>query len=442
MRNQKVIMVMGLAICVVMTLMAAPAGAATEAEKRAAIDAGIDYLLSTQNPNGSWAGQSGFFDVGTGLAVLALAEDDLDRQAAGLPETPRYTAIRAAIKSGMDYMLGSVNVPTITSVGQAGDPDVNGNGTGLRWAPGGSEMYVTGFALPGVVKAAQALGIAKTDTVTVAGSPVNGWTMGDVVQDVVDYMAYGQTESGIGRGGWRYGANAGADNSVSQFPTLAMVYGADYGATVPDFVKTELAFWANTVQRGDGGSGYTSGTDGYVGEILGRTGGLLLQNLVVESAASSPDRSAQQNAAMAFLNTYWKSNNLGSFYSMWGAYKGLEAELGIFNKGSISNLYYDTVANAWGAGNFDNPFNNQWNWWEDYCEWLVNTQQTGAFAGSRWNASGRLTDYNTDTAIAVSILKGIPVPAGGDVVPEPITMFGVIAGLGMLGGYVRKRRRA
>ena len=65
-------------IIVLMILLAVvgTVNAATEAEKRAAIDAGLAYLATTQNANGSFDGGGiDYQQAQTGSAVLAFLEE-------------------------------------------------------------------------------------------------------------------------------------------------------------------------------------------------------------------------------------------------------------------------------------------------------------------------------------------------------------------------------
>ena len=99
-------------------------------------------------------------------------------------------------------------------------------------------------------------------TVTVPSSPVFGWTYREVIQDVVDYFAFGQNDRpGVHRGGWRYYENQGSsDNSTSGYAVLGQVYAESpapigFGLTITPFVKSELAIGCTTsrIQTADRG---------------------------------------------------------------------------------------------------------------------------------------------------------------------------------------------
>ena len=66
-----------------------------------------------------------------------------------------------------------------------------------------------------------------------------------------------------------------------------------------------------------------------------------------------------------------------------------------------------------------------------------------------WNATGTVQDKMTDLLVTFSgtdagsglWLLRTSDPLEGDLVPEPVTMAGLLLGVGCLGGYVRKRKR-
>ncbi len=121
---------------------------------------------------------------------------------------------------------------------------------------------------------------------------------------------------------------------------------------------------------------------------------------------------------------------------MFAIYKGLDLTLGLnAGTGSISNLNPN-------PGDVNNP-NHGWNWWEDYCNWLVTNQNAnGSWIGDNYNWTGPLA-----TAWNVNILNGTavaPTPTAPKTVPT-ITEWGMMifmmfAGLGSV-YYLRRQRR-
>ncbi|MGB7533691.1 MAG: hypothetical protein WA977_12055 [Halobacteriota archaeon] len=143
-------------------------------------------------------------------------------------------------------------------------------------------MYETSIAMMALAEC----GCASPDAVVnVPGSAVDGWTYEQVLQDAVDYLAFGQNDIGSGsyRGGWGYTENYGwSDNSISGYAALALGYAetSECALTVPNFVYDELDIWIDYIQNdvdgdpNDGGSGY-SAPDSWVN--IYKTGNLLFE---------------------------------------------------------------------------------------------------------------------------------------------------------------------
>jgi hypothetical protein len=202
------------------------------------------------------------------------------------------------------------------------------------------------------------------------------------------------------------------------------------GVTVPTFMKTELAKWTNYIQNPvTGAAGYT-GPDSYYGR-MNETGALLLEQAFLGWPTSDP----RVQKAITFLNTNWQiglgggsgyDGNFGQPYGMWAIYKGLELTIGLDNMTEFLNLHAN-------PGDIDNP-NHGWNWWEDYCEYLVNSK----------NANGSWTGYSSwgsglATPWFINILAATEIP-GPEPTPEPATML--LVGLGLVGlAGVRRFRK-
>lgn len=421
--------VLGLAAA---SLLSANSFAATEAQKQTAIDSGLAYLAAHQAANGSWC-ESGYCDADTGAAMLAFIEQKTK------PAGWNGADYSAVVDKGLKYIL-STGVPWNVGVRPDGqNADRNGNTLGVQWGYGES-TYVTGLVLPALSRAVTAGIVNANDPLPVTPpgyTPHAGpalWK--DLIQDTVDTFLQGQT-TGAGnpyRGGWRYTPSSGdSDGSTAQWPAIGMLFAeAVPGIDVPKYTKDELKFWIDYIQSSTNGSaGYTdpSGFSG-IPNSESKTGGLLVQMAFTgydgKGGPTDTGGVSDRAGAIAYLNTHWQdgpsgfTGSLGHPYGMWSVYKGLESNIGLNDTGSISNLA--------GCGSLDPG--DVCNWWQDYSEFLVGTQQIdGAWPGYIYWPSDLATAWN------INILNATTVGP----IPEPATLS--LLGLGLLGMRSLRRRR-
>ena len=222
-----------------------------------------------------------------------------------------------------------------------------------------------------------------------------------------------------------------------------MFYGQAAGATVPRFVKDELGYWVDYVQ-------YLGGTPGT--GMHGSSG----YNSTDETEQRSEDRRAPDRDGLrrrgrgglavqsgptptcrprwAYLNRQWQTTanstydgNLGNPYAMWSIYKGLEATVGMDDLTYITNMRtFDPTTMTLETG-------VEWNWLEDYHEFLVDTQN----ANGSWNGYAYWTGPLA-TAWYINILQAPVFPP--ETIPAPGAI--VLGGLGMgLVRWLRRRRK-
>lgn len=320
--------------------------AATADEIATADEKGIENLTGSQNPDGSW--DPSYYNPGaTGLAVLKL--ETYATENGQLPLDPSYK-YSTNVSKGLDVLFSNAVIVPITNQ-LPGNPDTNGNGIGVRMA-GEEYNYHTGIALAAIVASK-----APNQVVNVPGSPVNGWTFGQVAQEIVDFFAFAQQDDGPGEGGWAYEANEGfGDNSVSGYVTLGLVYATSpaygFNSVLPTFVKPELSKWIDQIQNDvngdtdDGGSGYTDPSS-WVNVL--KTGTLLEQMAFV---GDTTDTQRVKDAIDYIVrhwedtnwNPGWKGTTIADYQATFNLMKGLSS----FNLETIgTNIdWYDQFTTA------------------------------------------------------------------------------------------------
>jgi hypothetical protein len=421
-------------LCIGLLCSPATLQASTEAQKQAAIDKGLAYLASQQNADGSWTYNSaaGPYPVAaTGAALLAFVEQKYK------PLGWNGQDYSAVVTKAADYLLKAATQMDISAANWWGFKGTANSGIGLAWDVGAETTYTSGIVLPALCRLTAGILTPSTVINGTGNAAVDGLTYAQMIQRAADVWVWGQTGPAGGNydGGWHYVPSQGdADGSTSQWGALALLAAEQVpGIVVPQQTKTELKKWINYIQNPDGSCGYQSPTNL---NDESKTGGCITQMFFAGGGGS-------QSNALAYLNTNWKNTanstwygNFGQPYAMFAIYKGLELSLGLnAGTGAISNLNTN-------PGDVNNP-NHGWNWWEDYCNWLVLNQSVN---GS-WTGYGYWTDP-LSTAWGINILNGTaiaPTPAVPTSVPTMtewgMIVFMLLAGLGSV-LFLRRQRRA
>ncbi len=404
--------------------------ASTSAEKQKGIDAGLAYLANTQNANGSWS-YGGYEPAATAAALLSFVDQ-------------RYKPLgwdgadyNAVVTNATNYLLSQASTLNISTPNWWGFSGTANSGVGIRWYNSGEETYGSGLAIPALSRLVSNPygGTPLVSPTTVISSPnaaVNGKTYSQVIQQAVDSFTWSQTGPAYGDryGGWRYFAGQNdSDMSTTQWPVIDYLFAKQVpGVSVPGAgsnTATALQAWLTADQYTSGinagGVDYQPGA-GIVNAT--HAGAFLLSNYFAGGGGVPA-------AALAWLNAHWTEiasgtwyGNIGNPYAMWAVYKGLETIYGTTGAGPITNLDPQTTLIDPGA---------TWNWWEDYCQYLVGSQ----------NADGSWTGYAywtgpLATAWDINILNATATAPPG--VPEPCTLL--LLGFGLAGLAVfRKRRR-
>lgn len=330
---------LGVSACVLLAV-GQPTSAATDEQIEQAITDGIAWIASTQQPDGRWGGHFQMYTAETCFALIKL-QDRAFELGYDSPFDPAYEYVDE-ILLGWQYVLhDSLPDPRTTAVPIAvqthGDPDTNGNGYGVQFENiwGGLTHYTTGVCM---------MAMASTGD---PSRPNDGGldfdgdlapdTYGQLMQEAVDFLAFGQTDGPNGQGGWDYyphnNEGGRADNSVSGYVTLGLAAAQNFGATVPQFVFDELEIWVNYIQYSsadlwDGVSGYDSPFSWW--NVL-KTGNLLFEMKLV---GDDPSTSPRFLRALAYIERFWQDASqepgwgyaLGqpSYQAMFTLMKGLE----------------------------------------------------------------------------------------------------------------------
>jgi hypothetical protein len=370
------------------------ASAATEAEKMTAIQNGLSYLATAQQPGGYW-NYGGYEQAATGAAVFAFLsqKDKWDVNTAGY---------QAVVDKAMAYLLAGATKTTVGVRGDGFNPCGTGTCPGVYWYGASETTYTTGLVAPALAL----YGSADPTAVATTSGPLSGMTWREIAQGITNVFAAGQTTAahGILRGGWRYYPSQGdSDTSTTQWAVISLIYDQTLGATTPAFVKDELKYWLAAVQGSDGAGCYQPN---YLCDHSD-TGGLLAGLTFVGFGTSD----ATVAAALGFLKLHWTEfanswfGNFNHPYAMWSIYKGLETSIGLGDTTHIGPPLLTDCGASRSALPGNPPGSAACNWWEDYNEWLVMNQATDG----RWNGYGNWTGP-LSTAFHVSILGATLIP--------------------------------
>ena len=223
----------------------------------------------------------------------------------------------------------------------------------------------------------------------------SGMTYQEVMEDVVDYVAWGQIDGGSGRGGWIYSPqnnrSSHGDNSVAQWPVLGLVAAEQWGINAPAFVKSELNLWIDYIQNdSSGGSGYSTPT-----QIVNvsKTGGLLVEMYYVGDDKDTP----RAQKAINYINSRWNVGisgtwygNIGHPYAMFAVFKGLEL------------MQVHTL-----------PTPGDWHY--DYSDYLVTTQAPAEPATTGYWSGYSYWSWSMATGWYIVILQATVFPVEVDI---------------------------
>lgn len=235
------------------------------------------------------------------------------------------------VQRALNYLLvNSYSYPI--GMQAAGDPDTNENGIGIVANYSSSITNNRQTYIGGICMVALASSGAPNRIAQVGRTNIVGRTYGEIVQDMVDFFAWGQIESNSWpRGGWRYYANySEPDMSTTQWPALGMLAAEEnMGSVIPAFVKSELGIYLDTAQNtalnNDNGAfayHYPGGATYY--NLTKAAAGLICHEFI-----DTPLDDPKVQMALGFIYRHWNDSGTGwddtqlhgNSYGMYGIMK-------------------------------------------------------------------------------------------------------------------------
>lgn len=413
-------------------------GGATGANNRSlginmAIQDGLRYLWTNQSSRSAnfpsatttfWS-NSGFPYADTSLVVLAF-ENQGYKITANVAPTGIYE--KYIVRRGLNYVTSQLIQQPLAVTPAGNNPCViYADCVGLRTAND------AGYSTAAAILSFAASGALAHVNTEVAGY-TNGKTYGEILQRLVNALAWGQNDAGNGRGSWDYNFNSTrGDGSTLGWDTLALLDAAAAGATVPAWVLTEYALGFSCTLNTDGSFDYVADCNPASPSSAGpQKVGIGLQGLFLLGETSG----ARVNAVRNNVNSWWNGPTGGIGQNVWGCgVPGVSAVTGTSNenKGCAYSMFNNfkglklqgivtlpNVTRPAGPGTI--PAGD---WYADYEDWLVaNQSNPTAISGGSW---GPVMGFSCcsggdalETAIAELILSPVALVA-----PDP-TKFSTV----------------
>ncbi len=282
---------------------------------------------------GYWNDPGGYPLGATGTALNAFCNNEVTPNDI-YDDDPYVETVRLAL----NYLLYHTYSYGI-GVEPAGNPDLgpigNPNGIGLVTNRGSSSTDGRQTYLGGICMVALASTDAPNYAAPVGRNYVYGRTLKEILQDMVDFFAWGQCDSSWPRGGWRYYANYdNADMSTTQWPALGIFAAEKYMPEyiqVPDFVRSELEIYLNNCQnmQKNADNGAFAYHVPWVSTMYNTTkqgAGLICHHFL-----GTPVDDPRIEAAIGYIYRHWNdtgtgwddSRLLGNSYAMYAVMKGM-----------------------------------------------------------------------------------------------------------------------
>jgi VCBS repeat-containing protein len=265
--------------------------------------------------------------------------------------------------------------------------------------------YGTGIAM---LPLAASGALSKVNT-EVAGY-TNGKTYKEILQRMANALAFAQTDTGNGRGGWGYNLNNGNfDGSTVGWALLGLMDAEAAGVVVPSWVKTEFAVGLTNALNNNGSLDYQGDANPASAPNANlEKAGVGLQGMFFIGEIQS----ARANLTKTYISDRWNSGRIGGDYTGWGcgAIPNRGCGYAMFNnfKGLKLQGYITLPGVTRGAGPGAIPAQD---WYADYQDWLVANQTSPtSTTGGNWGSMlfGPITS-STDAAAGMAELILSPV---------------------------------
>jgi hypothetical protein len=364
----------------------------------------------------NWGGVAGY--TGPAASLVALAFQNHGYRLPNNNSVPTGLYEKYVVRKALNYVLDQLRTINLDMepagnpcVGTGAGPDPDGAGPALcvglqlnqdvsvapNFNHGGYETPLA--VLPFAGSGAMNRTVTEVTGVNNGGFVV-GKTYGEILQRLINAIAWGQLEiaSGNGTGGWSYGLNfsfGASDGSTVGWAMLALLDGAAAGMTIPAFVQTEWSKPGNALSDhfNDSGSfdyGSDNGNRASNASVNMAKTGVGLQGAFF---GGRPLGDTDVQLALDFASDGWNEAN-----PVNGAFQSFICQNGRYNKGcgyGMFNLFKGLklygVQTLPGVGRPAGPgaiLANDWH--ADYEDFLVanQTNPTGLLATSGAWATG------------------------------------------------------
>ena len=265
-----------------------------ETRTNVAIDGGLWWLHKNQKrTDGHWESHGSYYASPTASALQAF-EINGHLQNGDHQEDPYVETV----DRGFVYLFTTLRSLDI-DMETYGDPDTNGNGIGIE-VSSNRAIYEGGMVMDAIVSSNSPLAFAVT-----GGTDVNGRSYHEIVTDMVDMYAWGQSDSG----GWRYSWNQAPDNSACQWAAIGMIAAEEnFYIEIPRWVKERNDHWLSSSYNGTG-FGYTGSGNGVATTPSG-----MVQLAFSDKTTADPRWSTAEDYIAN--NWFWQDNNYYGAYAL------------------------------------------------------------------------------------------------------------------------------